>query len=158
VFSLSTLIITALISALAGCAIGVLIVRSNNPKQHQTRDLEQRLQQAEEKLGDYQQEVNEHFAQTSQLVNGLTQSYKDVHEYLANSALKLTDPAISQRMLEAAKGNLNEDEELNLDESNFEMPKDWAPKAPGQTGALSEEYGLKEERDADATDPKAQVG
>ncbi len=144
--SLSTLIITALVCALGGCAIGTLLARASNPQQ-QSRELETRLQQAEEKLGNYQKEVSDHFAQTSQLVNGLTQSYKDVHEYLANSALKLTDPATSQQMLEAAKGNLSDDE-LIIDEDNVEMPKDWAPKAPGQTGALSEEYGLQEENEA----------
>ena len=154
-FSLSTLIITALVCTLGGCALGALLTRSSQPQQ-QSRDLEQRLQQAEDKLGDYQQEVSEHFAQTSELVNGLTQSYKDVHEYLANSALKLTDPAISQRMLEAAKGNLNEGDALVIDESNMEIPRDWAPKAPGQTGGLSEEYGLKEEREEDAK-PTAQA-
>jgi len=146
VVSLSTLIITALVCALGGCAIGALLARASNPQQQQNRELETRLQHAEEKLGSYQQEVSEHFAQTSQLVNGLTQSYKDVHEYLANSALKLTDPAISQQMLEAAKGNLSDDE-LIINEDNLEMPRDWAPKAPGQTGALSEEYGLKEEHE-----------
>mgnify|MGYP000011001966 FL=1 len=147
-FSLSTLIITALVCGLSGCALGALLTRSSQPQQ-QSRDLEQRLQQAEDKLGDYQKEVSDHFAQTSQLVNGLTQSYKDVHEYLANSALKLTDPAISQRMLEAAQGNLNEGEELVINEDNVEIPRDWAPKAPGQTGGLSEEYGLKEEHEED---------
>ena len=145
-FSLTALIITGLICLLGGCAIGAMLVRTINPQQQQNKDLESRLVQAEEKLGEYQKEVNEHFAETSQLVNSLTQSYKDVHEYLANSALKLTDPAISQQMLEAAKGNLSDDE-LIINEDNLEMPRDWAPKAPGQTGALSEEYGLKEEHE-----------
>lgn len=145
-FSLGTLVLTGLISLTVGCVIGVLLTRSFHPQEKYNRDLEQRLQQAEEKMSDYQQEVTEHFAQTSQLVNNLTQSYKDVHEYLANSALKLTTADISRQLSQAGKGKLLT-ESTETAEENFEPPRDWAPKQPGSTGALSEEYGLKEEHE-----------
>lgn len=143
-FSMSTLILTALLCTLGGGIIGALLVRSLHPREQLNRDLEQRVQEAEEKLTDYQQEVTEHFAQTSQLVNSLTQSYKDVHEYLANSALKLTNPDISRQILEAANGKLLAGNESVITEEDFEPPRDWAPKSPGEKGALSEEYGLDE--------------
>lgn len=145
-FSLSTLILTALVCALGGCVLGALLSRSLQPEKQQNREMEQRLQRAEEKLSDYQTEVSEHFAQTSQLVNNLTQSYKEVHEYLANSALKLTNPDISRKIIEAADGKLLQDSDITITEDNIEAPRDWAPKSPGQTGTLSEEYGLDEER------------
>lgn len=146
-FSLSTLILTGLICALGGAVAGVLLNRTLQPQQQQNRELEQRLQQAEQKLNDYQSEVTEHFAQTSQLVNNLTQSYKDVHEHLANSALKLTSADISRQMLEAGDGKLLAEGDIELSEENVQPPRDWAPKAVGETGALSEEYGLREERE-----------
>ncbi len=145
-FSLGTLVLTGLITLAIGCVVGIVIAPLLHPQEKQNRDLEQRLQKTEDKMANYQQEVSEHFAQTSQLVNSLTQSYKDVHEYLANSALKLTTPDISRQLLEAGKGNLiTGDPNKVLDEANFEPPRDWAPKEPGEKGMLSEEYGLEED-------------
>ncbi|TQV80212.1 DUF1043 family protein [Exilibacterium tricleocarpae] len=130
-----------------GCVVGALLSRSLNPREKQNRDLEQRLQQAEQRLSGYQQEVTEHFAQTSQLVNSLTQSYREVHEYLASSALKLSNPDVSRQILEAGKGKLPSDNSTVIDKDNFEPPRDWAPKEPGSKGALSEDYGLEEDRE-----------
>ena len=145
-FPLSTLILTALLSALGGCLVTALLMRSFNPKQQQNHELEQRLETAEQKLGDYQAEVSEHFAQTSALVNNLTQSYKEVHQHLASSALQLANPDLSRQMLAAGDGKLlPEGEALDADEPS-EAARDWAPKAPGEKGALSEDYGLGDER------------
>jgi uncharacterized membrane-anchored protein YhcB (DUF1043 family) len=57
----------------------------------------ERLQEAEQELSSYRDDVTKHFTETSRLVNNLTQSYRDVHEHLASSAMKLTNPAISQQ-------------------------------------------------------------
>ena len=146
-FSLGTLVLTGLVTLLIGGVIGAVLTRSFHPREKQNRDLEQRLQQAEEKQTNYQKQVSEHFAQTSLLVNNLTQSYREVHEYLANSALKLTNPDISQQILQAAKGKLLPEDANVINGENVDPPRDWAPKEPGTAGALSEEYGLKEDRD-----------
>lgn len=144
-FTLSTLVITAIAALIAGGAIGAILVKSLHPQEQQNREMETRLESAENKLVDYQQEVSEHFAETSQLVNNLTQSYKDVHQYLASSALKLTNPDISRQLIDAGDGKL-----INNDtppppattDDDTEAPRDWAPKNPGETGQLSEEFGL----------------
>jgi uncharacterized protein len=150
VFTLSTLIITAVAALLAGGAIGAILVKSLHPQEQQNRDMEHRLESAENKLSDYQQEVSEHFAETSQLVNNLTQSYKDVHEHLANSALTLTNPDISRQLIEAGDGKLiNSDTSGDKkDDTDTEAPRDWAPKNPGETGQLSEEFGLDKNQEA----------
>ncbi|NIB41871.1 YhcB family protein [Pseudomaricurvus alkylphenolicus] len=143
-FELSTLILTAIVALVAGGAIGALLFKSLAPQEQQNRELESRLQKAENKLTDYQQEVSEHFAETSQLVNNLTQSYKEVHEYLANSALKLTNPDISRQLIDAGDGKLiANDTNVAAEESTPEAPRDWAPKAPGEKGQLSEDFGLE---------------
>ena len=154
-FTLSTLIISAVAALLVGTAIGAILVKSMHPQEQQNREMENRLKNAEESLKDYQQEVSEHFAETSQLVNNLTQSYKDVHEYLANSALKLTNPDISRQLIDAGDGKLisNTAEENADDESNTEAPRDWAPKTPGETGQLSEEFGLEKEAEEGTRSP-----
>lgn len=148
-FTLSTLVITAIAALLIGGAIGATAVKTMHPQEQLNRDLEKRLEKAEDKLKDYQEEVSEHFAETSQLVNNLTQSYKDVHEYLANSALKLTNPDISRQLIDAGDGKLlPADTETPNEDASTEAPKDWAPKTPGDKGQLSEDFGL----DAQAKD------
>lgn len=153
-FELSTLIVTGIAGLVVGCVIGVLLARTTNPDQQQNRELENRLNKAEGKLNDYQHEVTEHFAETSQLVNSLTQSYKEVHEYLANSALKLTNPDISRQIIEAGDGKLISKEGEATDAANeppAEPARDWAPKEPGETGQLSEEYGLDKDKPESAS-------
>lgn len=141
-FELTTLIITAILCLLAGAILGIIANRSMSAEQQSNRDLEKRLEKAEEKLGDYQHKVSEHFAETSQLVNNLTQSYKEVHEYLASSALDLTNPDISRKLIEAGDGNLKSATHTEVEDAPIEAPRDWAPKPPGQKGQLSEDFGL----------------
>lgn len=143
-FSFATLIITGLICLLGGGAIGAVVFRSLDTRS-QNRALEERAFRAEEELKRYQQDVAEHFAKTSELVNGLTQSYRDVYEHLANSALKLTTPALSRQILESANTQLLGAQKTYLSEEQFEAPRDWAPK--NGTGQLSEEYGLHEDHE-----------
>jgi len=146
VYSLTVLIITALGALITGAVIGALGIKTMSPEQQRSRDMENRLDKAESQLSDYQHQVSEHFADTSQLVNDLTQSYKNVHEYLANSALKLANPDLSRQLLEAGDGTLKSAEVQPTDtEAEAIAPaRDWAPREPGQSGQLSEEFNLNE--------------
>lgn len=143
-FSLGTLIIIGLLCLLGGAALGAVLDRMAGPG-NQHRELEERLFKAEDELKRYQQDVAEHFAKTSELVNNLTQNYREVYEYLANSALKLTTPAISRQILKSANTQLLGTESAYLSEEPVEAPRDWAPK--NGTGQLSEEYGLHDDSD-----------
>lgn len=138
-FSFSALFVTGLFSLLAGVVLGAIGIGYARGK-FLGRDIEQRLHQTETELQTYQRDVAEHFAHTSQLVNNLTQAYRDVHEHLANGALKLATPAISKQILDAAQND-----KPNLREQAVEPPRDWAPRAPGSKGTLSEDYGLKDD-------------
>lgn len=142
----STIAITALICLAAGTAIGLLLARRSNPGQQKCRELESKLQSAEDNLKNYQQEVTEHFIQASGLINNLTQSYRAVHEHMASSAMHLANPDISRQLVNAGTGKLtgdSGDSDDLLPGKTPEPPRDYAPKAPG--GVLSEEYGLKED-------------
>ena len=57
------------------------------------RDLEDRLQIAEEEMSRYRQEVADHFAQTSKLLRDLTIQYRKVYEHLAEGARTLCPEA-----------------------------------------------------------------
>lgn len=142
--SFSTLVVACLISLLVGGGLGAFLLYLFRAQVY-SQELEQRLHDAEGTLQSYQRDVAEHFAQTSQLVNNLTQSYRDVHEHLANSAMKLATPAISRQILDSANTNLAGGEKSYISEQNFEAPRDWAPKTAGAKGTLSEDYGLHDD-------------
>ena len=145
VFSLSTLIVTALTCTGLGAVISLLVMR-NSSQQQDNRQLQERLQQSEGNLQGYQQEVSDHFTKTAELINNLTQDYKDVHEHLANSALKLSNTEVSRAFFESANSQLPTSEQVTVHDEKLEPPRDWAPKSPGKKGALSEDYGMDEER------------
>lgn len=140
-FSLSTLVITALITLAAGLGLGLLLARRND-NSPRSAELEKRLTEAEGTLHDYQRDVTEHFARTAELVNNLTENYRAMHEHLANSALKLTTTEVSRQLLDNMQKHLPGDREAPLDGSSVQAPRDWAPKRHGSKGTLSEDYGL----------------
>ena len=102
VYSLTTLMVFSLLALIIGILLGALALRRFGGQS----DLERRLQQSEQQFKDYQTDVTEHFAETSRRVNALTQSYREVHDYLASSAMKLTNPQMSQAISRAAQQNL----------------------------------------------------
>jgi uncharacterized membrane-anchored protein YhcB (DUF1043 family) len=144
VYSFSTLVITGLVCLLAGAGISAAILYIFRT-QILGRDLEQRLHEAENNLQGYQRDVAEHFSQTASLVNNLTQAYREVHEHLASGALKLATPAISRQIIDSANSSLDTHNKAYISEQRIEPPRDWAPKAPGSKGTLSEEYGLRDD-------------
>ena len=119
VYSLSTVFIFTLIGLGLGALAGAWLFRYFGRQGKLAQELEQRLQRAERKFENYQADVTEHFAETSRRVNTLTQNYKDVHEYLASSAMKLTNPQMSRAISQAAQQNLphgdNHEEEMGAD-------------------------------------------
>ncbi len=145
---MTTPIILIGLSCLAlGLIIGFIMARTLHPKEKERKELEDQLKQSQERTKNYQQEVTEHFLKTSELVNNLSHSYRDVHEHLATGAMRLTNTEISRQMIDAGFGR---HENTNIiTEETPEPPKDYAPKVPG--GILSEEYGLKEDTAAPGT-------
>jgi len=143
VFSLSTLVFTGFFFLLCGTALGAFLLhifRSNI----YSRELEERLNEAESSLQSYQRDVAESFVQTASHIQSMTQAYREMHEHLANSALKLATPEISRQILESSQ-NLGDNKTSYINAANIEPPRDWAPKPVGAKGTLSEGYGLRDE-------------
>jgi uncharacterized membrane-anchored protein YhcB (DUF1043 family) len=143
VFSLFTVIVSTLVALLAGCLIGYLLARTGSG-QARNADIEKRLIEAEDALHNYQRDVTEHFARTTELVNSLNASYRDMHEHLAGSALALSTPEISKQLLNDAEQQLPGTTTSTLREQQVQPPRDWAPKRQGHTPTLSESYGLEQ--------------
>jgi uncharacterized membrane-anchored protein YhcB (DUF1043 family) len=114
----------------------------------QPKDLEARHNTLQSEYNQYQQNVAQHFVDTSRLIIETQQRQQELREHLVRGALHLTSADVSRAIL--AQGDeeqpLTESAALeNLDPADLSPPKDWAPKAPGEGGVLSEEFGLKEE-------------
>lgn len=143
--SIGVLILVGSVALCVGALIGAFFSRRFIPPA-QEKELERRLQISQEELGRYQQEVAEHFAETSRLIGNLSHSYAEVHEHLSRTAMQLASPEVSKEILEAGDklgletGNI-------VEQTSVEAPKDWAPKNPGETGTLSEEFGLRDEKE-----------
>lgn len=141
---------------LLGAAAGVLYAKKQVPD-HRVKELETLLHDLQGRHERYQHDVSDHFEQTAQLVNELTQRYREVHEHLVQGALSLCDdpkrhrdenPARSFNSLEGPTGAsapvyaaYSHIEEHEL--AGFEPPRDYATKSPSDKGTLDERFGFK---------------
>ena len=67
-------------------SIATYLVTARNRK---TSELQQELGQLRERFTDYRDQVTQHFMRTSELVQEMTRSYRDVYEHLAAGAQHL---------------------------------------------------------------------
>jgi uncharacterized protein len=144
VFSLSTLVFTGFFFLLCGTAFGAFLLHLFRANIY-SGELEQRLHDAESNLQTYQRDVAESFSQTSEYMRNMNQSYRDMHEHLANSALKLTTPEISRKILESGNTSISDSTSTYRKVHHLEPPRDWAPKDIGSKGTLSADYGLRDD-------------
>ena len=104
-------------------------------------DLEQRLERALESRADYESEVTEHFAQTAQLFDRLTNDYRAVYQHLAIGAEKLSDGSVK---LDPAILTIDDQNDISPYMLDVAPPLDYAPKKDSQTqGQLAEDFGLE---------------
>jgi hypothetical protein len=97
--------------------------------------------------------VVEHFTETAKLLNNLTESYRDVHNHLAQGAATLCqgEGPISLERLESRRDLT----EIPANLAHIQPPLDYAPKnSPDEKGMLNEEFGLDREPLAAATGKK----
>lgn len=145
----SALVITSVVCLCIGAGIGLLIQRmllsSGSPK-----DVEAKYNALQDEYQQYQQNVAQHFVDTSRLVIEAQQRERSLREHLISGALQLTSAEVSRAILaQNDEQDAQSSEQLleNLDPATLKAPTDWAPKTPGTSGVLSEEFGLKEEQD-----------
>jgi len=135
------LIAIIILSIFAGIGIGVSFARNNGRDSKKLRKLEENLEKEKEHLDLYEKKVLAHFSQTAQLVNKLTDSYREVHAHLANGAEDLCRGESTDVILQLERRN-----SATSTEDDVKPPLDYAPKAsPKQKGVLNESFGIKKQ-------------
>ena len=126
---------------LVGLLLGALIGRRGSSDNRKYRELERRLDQVLQDKKAYEDEVVEHFSQTAKLLNGLTDSYREVHNHLATGAGQLCQ---GQGPLALDQIQGSDPSEIPQHLADVQPPLDYAPKiSPDETGMLNEEFGLE---------------
>ena len=136
----SSLLIAA-VALVGGLILGFLLTRGFYAPIKKRQQLGEELRETKQKQAIYERQVAEHFVKTSNLVNNLSENYRELHKHLVSSANTLANPDISQELIN--NSGLNHLEHKNqpvLASQTHEAPKDYAPSQ----GILDEEYGLNQ--------------
>lgn len=132
--------LTGIVCLAVGLVAGVLIAKrisGSNPAR--VSELETRVQELQRHHAQYRDDVSDHFNTTAELVQQMTESYRDVYQHLAGGAQDLCSEDVASKLLPATEQSMF----YHIDDAALEPPKDYAPKkAPGQSGALAENFGL----------------
>ena len=143
-------IILSTLCAFVGFVFGVIYTTNKGFNPKRLKELKEELETAKKAQEAYEERVVRHFGETAQLVNRLTDSYRDVHSHLADGAEQLCQGESTEVILRLENDRTEDSQQKTADP---EPPRDYAPKAsPLQTGVLNESFGIKEIADPDSED------
>jgi uncharacterized membrane-anchored protein YhcB (DUF1043 family) len=141
----------AIIALAAGIGIGYLSRRFLRPQPPSSAALEEQLHTLQERYKHHRYDVNAHFNRTAELLGQLANSYREVHNHLAQGAQDLCDTD-AVKMLKPLP-----DHNPVLEERHptvIEPPRDYAPRSgPYEKGLLDEDFGLEKPRRGSLSEP-----
>ncbi|MBL4820666.1 MAG: DUF1043 family protein [Gammaproteobacteria bacterium] len=134
-----------------GVVTGVAFSSRLNGSPSRIKELENQVKSLEQRHEQYKDDVSDHFNTTAELVQQMTESYKDVYQHLALGAQDLCTGEVADKLLPAGSGTVFEDN--TEEESGFNPPKDYAAKQKSdQKGALAEDFGLEKSKSGNSDD------
>ena len=126
-----------------GVVIGVVFASHLNTSPSRVQELENQIRDLKDDHNSYRDNVSGHFSMTAELVQHMTESYKEVYQHLATGAQDLCTQEVASKLLPASSDAVFEGNENNVESTGLIPPKDYAAKQnPDQKGALSEDFGL----------------
>ena len=114
--------VVGLITFAVGLAVGYAIHYFLNPDHDRNKALEAELAAAREESSRYRDQVTQHFQRTSELVQGMTQSYRAVYEHLAGGSQQLCGDKISNPRLDLPERDRLPDSGASTAEGGRESP------------------------------------
>ncbi len=147
-YTFPELVVIGVTALLIGAGVGVVVTRMFNSGDRRRRNLEKQLQDANADLKNYQQEVSEHYVKTAKLVDDLTESYREVHNHLAEGAATLLHTRGATPLMKTIPSREQIDAISEpVTDDKFLPPLDYAPKkSPHEKGMLDESFGLDREQ------------
>ncbi|MDG2420266.1 MAG: DUF1043 family protein [Gammaproteobacteria bacterium] len=125
----------------AGVVLGVVLTDNLGTTSHRVKDLENQIKTLRDSHVEYKDSVSEHFNTTAELVQKMTESYKEVYQHLASGAQDLCTTEVASKLLPASSDAAFE---ISNEDQESAPPKDYATKKfPNQLGALSEDFGIE---------------
>jgi len=128
-----------------GVVVGVVIASRISSSPSRVNELENQIRKLKENHTEYRDSVSDHFSMTAELVQHMTESYREVYQHLASGAQDLCSNEVANKLLPADSDAVF-DSGANSDEGISELipPRDYAAKqSPDQKGALSEDFGIE---------------
>ncbi len=136
-----TIWLVAILSLATGVVAGVFFAGRINVNTSRIQELEAQIRAMKDQHTDYRDSVSDHFNLTAELVQHMTESYKDVYQHLAIGAQDLCSNEVASKLLPADTETVLNSE--MSDDSSLSPPRDYAAKQdPTQKGALAEDFGL----------------
>jgi len=87
--STASIWLVGVLGVLAGILLGSIATYLMVARNRRTHQLQLELNQLTERFTEYRDQVTQHFMRTSELVQEMTRSYRDVYEHLASGAQNL---------------------------------------------------------------------
>ena len=150
-YSLGVVLAVGVALAILGLLVGWATGRRTSAEAKKYRDIALKLDQVMQDKKAYEDNVVEHFTETAKLLNNLTESYREVHNHLAQGAASLCqgEGPVSLERLESRR----DPAEIPAHLAHIQPPLDYAPKhSPDEKGMLNEEFGLERELRAVASE------
>ena len=146
-------VILAAACLIAGIGIGALGYHLLNGGARNAQKLRQRLTERERQIAEWKDGVDEHFTQMDTLIQRLLEGGQNLRQQLDESAKRLGREGTPSKV--TPPGNLQISSLTPSDDAaqeDLKIPRDYAD---GNSGTLSEDYGLrKEDEDDDEASPR----
>ena len=145
-------ILITLIALSVGLVAGFFAGRAWSVRHDKTAALSRQLDETHAEYSHYQDQVDQHFHKTADLINNLTHTYSEIHQHLSDGAQRLSKRTLAKTSIEqnflrnnsANKQPTTSTQENPVADINnpYEPPRDYAPKTSDEVGALAENYGI----------------
>lgn len=133
-----------------GVVMGVLVAGRLNGGPSRVKELEGQIHQLKENQREYKDSVSDHFGMTAELIQHLTESYREVYQHLASGAQDLCSSEVANKLLPADSDAVFETAAAQDENNELSPPRDYAAKqSPDQKGALSEDFGIEKHKPAE---------
>ncbi|MDH5546675.1 MAG: YhcB family protein [Gammaproteobacteria bacterium] len=108
---MATAIMFLLFGLVVGGLIGYFLKKEDGGYKSRNEDLAKELERTQFELGKYKADVANHFLTTANLINNMTDSYRAVHEHLAEGANSLCAEQLGVERLEIRQTHLLDKQE-----------------------------------------------